>query len=182
MRSRLYIQDVTLRDGMHAIRHQYTLDQVRSIAAALDAAKVDAVEVAHGDGLMGSSFNYGFGKHSDVQWIEAAASALKYAKLTTLLIPGIGTIHDLQTAAKAGVRSVRIATHCTEADVAKQHIGAARDLGLDVAGFLMMAHMQEPANLAQQALLMEKYGANCVYCTDSAGYMLPDDVTARISA
>ena len=182
MKPRLYIQDVTLRDGMHAIRHQYTIEQIKSIAKALDDAKVDAVEVAHGDGLTGSTFNYGFGKHTDIEWLEAAASVLKYAKLTTLLIPGIGTIHDLKNAAKAGVKSVRIATHCTEADVAKQHIEAARKMGLDVAGFLMMAHMNTPEGLVGQAKLMESYGAHCVYVTDSAGALLVSDVADRVNA
>ena len=182
MKPRLYIQDVTLRDGMHAIRHQYTIEQIKSIAKALDDAKVDAVEVAHGDGLTGSTFNYGFGKHTDVEWLEAAASVLKHAKLTTLLIPGIGTIHDLKNAAKAGVKSVRIATHCTEADVAKQHIEAARKMGLDVAGFLMMAHMNTPEGLVGQAKLMESYGAHCVYVTDSAGALLVSDVADRVNA
>ncbi|MEO0471805.1 MAG: 4-hydroxy-2-oxovalerate aldolase [Bacteroidota bacterium] len=179
---KIYLQDVTLRDGMHAIKHQYSKQQIREIAIALDKAGVDAIEVSHGDGLAGASFNYGFGKHTDWEWLEGLAEELNHALLTTLLLPGIGTIEDLKHAYELGVRSVRIATHCTEADISAQHIEAAKKLGMDVGGFLMMSHMNDPQNLAQQAKLMESYGADCVYVTDSAGALLMDDVKDRINA
>ena len=182
MTQKVFIQDVTLRDGMHAIRHQYSTDQIKDIALALDKAKVDAIEVAHGDGLAGSSFNYGFGAHTDWEWLEGLAEQLTHARLTTLLLPGIGTIDDLKRARQLGVESVRIATHCTEADISAQHINAAKEMGMDVGGFLMMAHMSPPEELAKQAKLMESYGADCVYVTDSAGAMLMDDAADRIKA
>jgi 4-hydroxy 2-oxovalerate aldolase len=178
----IYLQDVTLRDGMHAIRHRYELSQVAEICTALDAAGVDAIEISHGDGLSGSSFNYGFGAFTDWEWLEVAAKAIKNAKLTTLLIPGIGTVEDLHRAFDLGVKSVRVATHCTEADVSRQHIEFARKIGMDVSGFLMMAHMNAPEGLAQQGKLMESYGAHCVYVTDSAGALLMSGAADRIRA
>nr|WP_284711064.1 4-hydroxy-2-oxovalerate aldolase [Brevibacterium sp. XM4083] len=176
------MQDVTLRDGMHAIAHRITPESVGRIAAALEAAGVDAIEVAHGDGLAGASLTYGPGSHDALAWIDAAAEAVDRAVLTTLLLPGIGTLRDLREAYDHGVTSVRIATHCTEADVAAQHIDAAKSWGMDVSGFLMMAHLAEPAQLAEQAALMESYGADCVYITDSAGRLTMDGVRDRVRA
>ncbi len=167
---------------MHAVGHQYTREQITNVALALDNARVDAIEVAHGDGLSGSSFNYGFGACTDWEWLEGLAAHLQHVRLTTLLLPGIGTIDDLKRARDLGVASVRIATHCTEADISAQHISAAKRMGMDVGGFLMMAHMAGPIELARQAKLMESYGADCVYVTDSAGALLMDDVAARITA
>jgi 4-hydroxy 2-oxovalerate aldolase len=178
----LYVQDVTLRDGMHAVRHRITPENVATIVAALDAAGVDAIEVAHGDGLAGGSLNYGPGSNTDWEWIEAAADNIKQAKLTTLLLPGIGTIAELKHAYSLGVRSVRVATHCTEADVSVQHFGAARELGMETVGFLMLSHRIGPDDLAKQARIMADAGCQCVYVVDSAGALLPDHVRDRVLA
>ena len=180
--TKIYLQDVTLRDGMHAISHRIEPAKAAEIARALDAAGVDAIEVAHGDGLAGSSLTYGAGSNTNWEWIEAVAAAVEKAVLTTLLLPGIGTISDLRRAYDLGIRSVRVATHCTEADVSQQHIETAKSWGMDVSGFLMMSHLNDPAGLAAQAKLMESYGADCVYVTDSAGRLTMDGVRERVRA
>jgi 4-hydroxy-2-oxovalerate/4-hydroxy-2-oxohexanoate aldolase len=179
---KIILHDNTLRDGMHPKRHQITIDQMVQVAKGLDAAGMPLLEITHGDGLGGGSINYGFPLHRDVDYLNAVIPHLKHSKVSALLVPGIGTVDHLREAHACGLHTVRVATHCTEADVAEQHIKVARTLGLDTVGFLMMAHMSSPENLAKQALLMESYGAQCVYVTDSAGYLLPDDVTARVAA
>ena len=177
---KITIHDMCLRDGMHAKQHKISLDQMLAAATAMDDAGVPMIEVTHGDGLGGRSVNYGFPAHSDEEYLTTVCKAVKYAKVSALLLPGIGTIDHLKMAADCGIHTIRVASHCTEADVCEQHIGMAAEMKLDTVGFLMMAHMIEPEQLTEQLLLMESYGANCVYLTDSAGYMLPDDVTARI--
>ena len=176
------LHDMTLRDGMHPKRHQMTLAQMTSIARGLDEAGVPLIEVTHGDGLGGSSVNYGFPAHTDEEYLSAVVPLVKRSQVSALLIPGIGTVDHLKMAHGLGVHTIRVATHCTEADVSEQHISMARRLEMDTVGFLMMAHMNTPEGLVRQAKLMESYGANCIYVTDSAGYMLPDDVKARLGA
>lgn len=174
------IHDMSLRDGMHTMRHQISLDQMRTVAKGLDAAGIPLIEVTHGDGLGGNSLNYGFSAHTDEEYLRAVVGVVEKATISALLIPGIGTVDHLNMAHDCGIGCIRVATHCTEADVAEQHISAGRKLGLDTVGFLMMAHMISAKDLLVQAKLMESYGAECIYCTDSAGYMLPDQVTERI--
>jgi len=179
---KILVHDMTLRDGMHPKRHQMTLGQMRAIAQGLDDAGVPLIEVTHGDGLGGSSVNYGFPAHTDEEYLSTVVPLMKRAKVSALLLPGIGTVDDLKRAHGLGVHTIRVATHCTEADVSEQHITMARRLGMDTVGFLMMAHMNSPEGLIKQAKLMEGYGANCIYVTDSAGYMLPQDVSQRLGA
>ena len=179
---KITVHDMTLRDGMHPKRHLMTLDQMKSIAQGLDEAGVPLIEVTHGDGLGGSSVNYGFPAHTDEEYLGAVIPLMKQAKVSALLLPGIGTVEHLKMAHGLGLHTIRVATHCTEADVSEQHITYARKLGMDTVGFLMMAHMASPEKLVTQAKLMESYGANCIYVTDSAGYLLPDGVKERLSA
>lgn len=174
------LHDMSLRDGMHAKRHQITLQQMIDVATGLDEAGMPLIEVTHGDGLGGASVNYGFPAHSDEEYLKAVVPKMKNAKISALLLPGIGTVDHLKMARDCGVTTIRVATHCTEADVSQQHIGLAAEMKMDTVGFLMMAHMVPAEKILEQAKLMESYGANCVYCTDSAGYMLPDQVTEKI--
>ncbi|MEY2776933.1 MAG: hypothetical protein RLY30_1031 [Pseudomonadota bacterium] len=176
------LHDMSLRDGMHPKRHQISLESMKGIAAGLDQAGVPLIEVTHGDGLGGASVNYGFPAHTDEEYLKAVVSVVRRARISALLLPGIGTVDHLRMAHEIGVKTIRVATHCTEADVSEQHIGLGRKLGLDTVGFLMMAHMLDAESLVKQAKLMESYGANCIYITDSAGYMLPDDVFERLEA
>lgn len=176
------LTDSTLRDGSHALAHRYTPAQVGAIAGALDRAGVPVIEVSHGDGLGGSSFQYGFAAHREEDLIRAAVEAVTNARLAVLLLPGIGIADDLRAVHDLGVQVARIATHCTEADISRQHLETARQLGMETVGFLMMAHMTTPEGLLEQARLMESYGAQCVYVVDSAGAMTIEDAKVRVRA
>lgn len=178
----LIINDATLRDGMHALAHQYSVDDMVAIARKLDEARIDIIEVSHGDGLNGNSFTYGFSKHTEVEYLRAVKAVLVHSKLAALLLPGIGTIDDLKMASECGVDTIRIATHCTEADIANEHIETARHMGFDVATFLMMAHKTTTENLVKQAKIMEAAGAHCVYVVDSAGAFLMSDAREKVLA
>lgn len=174
------LHDMSLRDGMHSIRHQFTLKNMQDLSQALDNAKIPLIEVTHGDGLAGSSVNYGFGLHTDKEYLEAVIPHLKHSQVSILMLPGIGTIEDLKMVEDLGVKTIRVATHCTEADVSEQHIKYAAKQGFDTVGFLMMSHMAKPEKILEQAKLMYSYGANCLYMTDSAGHMLPEEVKEKI--
>ena len=178
----LRITDSTLRDGSHAMQHQFTEEQVRGVVHALDTAGVQVIEVSHGDGLGGSSFNYGFSKVDEMQLIRAAVDEADRARIAVLILPGLGTLHHLRAAHAAGASVARVATHCTEADVSIQHFGAARDLGMETVGFLMLAHKASPQKLAEQARIMVDAGAQCVYVVDSAGALVLDTAQERIKA
>jgi len=180
MKNKIRIIDTTLRDGSHAVRHQYTLDNISKIASALDDTGVYGIEISHGDGLGGSSINYGFAKYSDEEKLKVANKVVKKSKIAVLLLPGIGTREDLKNAIENGAKIARIATHVTEADISQQHIQMAKEMGLEVITFLMLAHMEKPEKVLEQAKLMESYGADVVYVVDSAGAMLPEDVKSRV--
>jgi 4-hydroxy 2-oxovalerate aldolase len=181
-RTDLRITDTTLRDGSHAVAHRFSADEVRRVVTALDAAGVPLIEVAHGDGLGGSSFNYGFSATDELDLVRAAVDAATRARIACLLLPGVGTAEHIRAAADAGAAVIRIATHCTEADIAIQHFGVARELGLETVGFLMLSHMSEPAQLAGQARIMVDAGCQCVYVVDSAGALVLDDASERVAA
>lgn len=181
-RKSITLHDNSLRDGMHAKRHRISIDEMVAVASGLDEAGVPLIEITHGDGLGGGSVTYGRPAHDDEEYLRAVVPRLRHSKVSALLLPGIGTVDHLREACDCGISTIRVATHCTEADVAEQHIALGRHLGLDTVGFLMMAHMADPEALATQASIMEQSGAHCVYVTDSAGHMLPEDVTARIAA
>ncbi|WP_420123255.1 4-hydroxy-2-oxovalerate aldolase [Nakamurella sp.] len=176
------LTDSTLRDGSHAVRHQFTIENVTDVVTALDTAGISVIEVTHGDGLAGSSFNYGFGRHTDVELVSAAVRAATRAKIAVLVLPGLGTVHDLKQVHGAGARIARVATHCTEADVSVEHFTAARELGMETVGFLMLSHRIGPEQLAAQARVMADAGCQCVYVVDSAGALLPDMVRDRVQA
>ncbi|MCP5235662.1 MAG: 4-hydroxy-2-oxovalerate aldolase [Zoogloeaceae bacterium] len=179
---KVVLHDMCLRDGMHAKREQISVAQMVKVATALDEAGVPYIQVTHGAGMGGNSLQHGFAPHSNEEYISAVAAAVKQTRISVLLLPGLGTMRELKSAFDCGARSVHVATHCTEADTAPQHIAFARELGMDTTGFLMMAHLNDARGIAEQGKLMERYGAQTVYVTDSAGYMLPQDVTERISA
>jgi len=179
---KIKIHDMSLRDGMHSIRHQFSLEEMTNMSKAMDQAGVPLIEVTHGDGLGGSSLNYGWGRHTDEEWLDAVVPHMTQAKISALLLPGIGIVKDLERAVDHGISMVRVATHCTEADCSAQHIKAASKMGIETVGFLMMAHMVDEKRLVEEARKMVSYGATTIYATDSAGYLLPDMVSSRISA
>ncbi|CAB1046182.1 4-hydroxy-2-oxovalerate aldolase [Corynebacterium diphtheriae] len=179
---KIRLNDTTLRDGSHAVRHQYTPEQVRAVVRALDDAHVEMIEVTHGDGLGGSTFNYGFSKTNELDLIEAAVDEARNAKIAALLLPGLGRVEDIKEAHQRGISMLRVATHCTEADISIHHFQAARELGLETGGFLMLSHSASPSKLAEQARIMVDAGCQCVFVVDSAGSLIMEEASERVAA
>ncbi|AXF56777.1 4-hydroxy-2-oxovalerate aldolase [Salicibibacter kimchii] len=176
------LTDTTLRDGSHAVSHNYSPEVIRSVVSKLDEARVPVIEVSHGAGLAGSTIQQGFSTHPEFDLIKTAVESTNHAKIASLFVPGIGTSEELRKAVDIGIGAIRIAVHCTEADVTEQYFELAKALGIEAVGFLMMSHTQGANVLAEQAKMMESYGADCVYIVDSAGALVPTGVRERVSA
>lgn len=181
IKKHIRIVDDTLRDGSNTIRHQFTPEQMARVAEGLDKANIEVIQVGHGEGLAGSAIQYGFSAATDQEYLEAVSSVIKRAKLSIIIVPGLATKKDIELSSKYGAKVARICTHGTEADLSEQHIGLAKEKGMEAIGMLMMVHLVSPEKLLEQAKLMEGYGADVIYLSDSAGALTPFDVKKRFT-